>query len=326
MKLDVLVATCERPLLLSRTLESLLVAPVPAGLDVHVTVIQNDAFDTTRDVIQGFDAAFAGRLHHLSIGGRGKSHALNAGIRATSGDLVGFIDDDEEIDVAWYAQVLHAFRNERLDFIGGPCLPRWDTAPPRWMPRRYRGVIGHVDDGDRVMVFGQDAPGILVGGNAVIRRRVVMRAGYFLPSLGPRPELRQLSGEDEDLYVRLITLGAHGLYIPGLKIYHYVPAERLTKKYYRRWCFWNGVSRSIIEGLRPSPVARVGKVPRYMYGSALRGLLRVLSSFRRPLDLSSRFAAELAIWHLFGFVYGSYFYRTGAPEPSLGSATGVEAQ
>lgn len=326
MKLDVLVATCERPLLLSRTLESLLAAPVPDGLDVHVTVIQNDGFDTTRGVIDAFDDAFAGRLHHLYVAERGKSHALNAAIRATSGDLVGFIDDDEEVDGAWYARILEAFHDERVDFIGGPCLPRWDALPPTWMPRQYGGVIGYVDDGDRVMVFGEDAPGILVGGNAIIRRQVLMRAGYFLPSLGPRPDLRQLSGEDEDLYVRLLALPAHGLYIPALKIYHYVPAERLTKKYYRRWCFWNGVSRSIIERLRPSPVARVGKVPRYMYGSALRGMRRVLPSFRRPLDPSSRFAAELALWHLFGFVYGSYFYRTGSPEPALRSATGVEAQ
>jgi glycosyltransferase involved in cell wall biosynthesis len=326
MKLDVLIATCERPALLSRALDSLLSAPVPAGLAVHVTVIQNDTEHATRTVITRFEALFAGRLHHLYVPAPGKSHALNAAIHATSGDLVGFIDDDEEIDPGWYAQVLQAFRNEGVDFIGGPCLPRWAAAPPDWMPRSYRGVIGHVDDGDEVMVFGKDAPGILVGGNAVVRRRVVARAGDFLPALGPRRELRLLSGEDEDFYARLLEMGAHGLYIPRLKIHHYVPAARLTKKYYRRWCFWNGVSRSVIESQRPSRVVRVGKVPRYLYGSALRGLLRVLNPFHRPLDPSARFGAELAIWHLLGFVYGSYCHWSSAPEPTLHPAGGVEAQ
>ena len=325
MKLDVLVTTCERPLLLSRTLDSLLAAPVPVGLDVHVTVVQNDTLAATREVIDRMEQAFGGRLHRLHVPTPGKSLALNAAIHATSGDLVGFIDDDEEIHVDWYAQIVTAFRDERVDFIGGPCLPRWGTVPPNWMPSSFGGVIGYVDDGDRVMVFGKDAPGILVGGNAVVRRAVVVRAGDFLPALGPRSDLRLLSGEDEDFYTRLLEMGAHGLYIPGLKIYHYVPAERLTKKYYRRWCFWNGVSRSVIETQRPSRVVRVGKVPRYLYGSAFRGLLRVIRSVHRPLDPSSRFGAELAVWHLLGFVYGSYFHRTRAPEPALHTAKGVEA-
>jgi glycosyltransferase involved in cell wall biosynthesis len=312
MKLDVLVATCERPRLLARMLDSLLDAPVPAGLDVHVTVVHNDTGDETRDTVAAFMPRFGGRLHYVYERRLGKSYALNAGIQATDGDLIGFLDDDEEIDVGWYAQVVHAFRDETVDFIGGRCLPRWGAVPPTWMPASYGGVIGYVDDGDRVMVFGKDAPGILMGGNAVVRRRTLDRTGEFLPALGPRPERQLMSGEDEDFYARLLGAGAHGLYVPGLKIYHWVPPERLTKQYYRRWCFWNGVSRSVIDMYRPSTVIKVGKVPRYLYGSAARGLMRVVRSFRAPLDPSSRFAAELAVWHLLGFVYGSYFHRRDA--------------
>jgi glucosyl-dolichyl phosphate glucuronosyltransferase len=315
MRLDVLIATCERPQLLLRTLDSLLSAPPPTGLEVHVTVVHNDTTTATRGVVEQFEGLFEGRLHYVHERRRGKSYALNTGIHATSGDLIGFIDDDEEVEPGWYAQILHAFRDERVDFIGGPCLPRWGAVPPGWMPSSYRGVIGYVDDGDRVMVFGKDAPGILMGGNAVVRRRVLSRSGEFLPALGPRPDRRMLSGEDEDFYARLLDVGAHGLYIPGLKIYHYVPPERLTKQYYRRWCFWNGVSRSVIDSYRPSRVIRVGKVPRYLYGSAMRGAMRVIQSFRGRLDPSSRFAAELAVWHFLGFLYGSYFHRSDVEAP-----------
>jgi len=312
MKLDVIVATCERPHLLTRTLESLLAAPIPRGLDVHVTVVHNDGETATRETVDAFTGRFDGRLQYIHEERRGKSYALNTGITHTDGDLLGFVDDDEEIDLGWYTQVFAAFRNGEVDFIGGPCLPRWGAVPPTWMPESYRGVIGYVDDGDRVMVFGKDAPGILMGGNAVVRRRVLHRAGEFLPALGPRPDRRLLSGEDEDFYARLLSAGAHGLYIPDLKIYHYVPPERLTKQYYRRWCFWNGVSRSVIDAYRPARVTHVGKVPRYLYGSAVRGVMRVLRSFRGSFDPSSRFAGELAVWHLLGFVYGSYFHRDDA--------------
>ena len=325
MRLDVLIASYQRPHLLSRTLESLLKAPVPAGLDVHVTVIHNDDAPGTRQVVEQFDAAFEGRLHYIHERRRGKSYAINTGIHATDGDLIGFLDDDEEIDRAWYAQIFDVLQDDSVDFIGGPCLPRWGAVPPGWMPSSYRGVIGYVDDGDRVMVFGKDAPGVLMGGNAVIRRRMLHRAGDLLPTLGPRPDRRLMSGEDEDFYARLLIAGAHGLYIPGLKIYHYVPAERLTKQYYRRWCFWNGVSRSVIDRHRPSQVIRVGKVPRYLYGSAVRGVVRVMQSLQRALDPTTRFAAELAVWHLLGFVYGTYFHRPELPELKFQSTEKVEA-
>jgi glucosyl-dolichyl phosphate glucuronosyltransferase len=306
--LDVLICTFERPHLLARTLDSLCLAPIPVGLTVRVVVIDNTRDGTTKRLVDAHAAGFDGRLAYLHETRCGKSCALNTGIQATRGDLIGFIDDDEEVDPCWYAQVVHAFRDEAVDFIGGPCLPRWGAVPPAWMPSTHRGVIGYVDNGDSVMPFGPDAPGILMGGNAVIRRRVLERTGRFSPSLGPRPERRLMSGEDEDFYARLLGMGAHGLYIPALKIYHYVPPERLTKQYYRRWCFWNGVSRSIIERRRPSPVTRVGKVPRYLYGTAARSLMRVLGlgPFRR-VDPSSRFAAELTVWHFVGFIYGSYF-------------------
>ena len=295
--------------MLARALESLLEAPVPIGLTVRVTVIDNDHSDATRHVIERVLPRFHGRLAHVTELRRGKSHALNTGIRHTNGDLIGVIDDDEEIDKEWYAQIAHAFRDERVGFIGGPCLPRWGAAPPAWLPPTYGGVIGYVDDGDRVMVFGKDAPGILMGGNAVIRRRVLERAGPYAPELGPTGDRRLMSGEDEELFGRLLRADALGLYVPGLKIYHYVPPERLTKRYYRRWCFWHGVSSSVIERLRPSPVRRVGRIPRYLLGSAARSLVQMAAN-ARAVDASRRFASELTMWRLAGFVYGAYWYRS----------------
>ena len=38
---------------------------------------------------------------------RGKSHALNLGIRASNADYIGFIDDDERVVESWF-EVAHA--------------------------------------------------------------------------------------------------------------------------------------------------------------------------------------------------------------------------
>src|ERR1041384_4533221 len=102
MRLDVIVPTYNRQDLLPSALESLFAAEIPAGLEVSVTVIDNNSTDGTRGVIDSFQKRFGDRIHYVFESQQGRSHALNAGIYATSGDLIGIIDDDEEIDAAWY--------------------------------------------------------------------------------------------------------------------------------------------------------------------------------------------------------------------------------
>jgi glycosyltransferase involved in cell wall biosynthesis len=295
--------------MLKRTLDSLLNAEQSPGLNVKVTVVDNNSKDQTRQVVEEYISRFEGRFSYVFEGQQGRSAALNAGIRATSGDLIGMIDDDEEIDNSWYVRAHSAFKDGELDFIGGPYLPRWGAAPPPWLPMNYLAVIGWIDGGDRVARFDSSYPGILMGGNAVLTRAIVEKVGLYRTSLS-RTGKRLLAGEDEDMYQRLISAGARGLYLPDLIIYHYIPPERLTRQYFRKWCFWRGVSRAVIDRERPSPVIYFGGVPRWLYGKAARGALRIvrttLSLNRNP---AQAFSDELAVWDLIGFFYGKHFYK-----------------
>ena len=98
MRLDVLVPTLNRAVSLERTLRSLLQAPVPDGLEVVITVVDNRCTDGTLSLLHRLEGENPGRIRHVSERRRGKSRALNTGIQQTQGDLVGMIDDDEEVD------------------------------------------------------------------------------------------------------------------------------------------------------------------------------------------------------------------------------------
>jgi glycosyltransferase involved in cell wall biosynthesis len=311
MKLDVIIATYNRRELLARALGSLLAAEVPTGMEVRVHVVDNNSNDGTPQVVAEWRERFGGRLEYIFEGRQGKSHALNAGISAARGDLVGMIDDDEEIDRRWYLSIDEAFRDASLDFIGGPCLPRWGAPPPGWLPRDYPGVIGWIDGGDRVATYGADYEGILMGGNAVLRRAVFERVGLYTTSLGPVGR-RVLLGEDQDMFDRLMAAGARGLYRPDLRIHHYVPPERLTKRYFRRWCFRNGISLGMIDRHKRARVAYLAGVPRWLYGKAARSVLQMLKeTLRRDGDPARVFSNELSVWDLAGFFYGKHFGRMG---------------
>ena len=306
MHLDVVIPTYNRSALLKQAIDSLLRARVPAELSIKIIVVDNNSTDHTKAVINEAIKTSNGRVSYVFEKHQGRSPALNAGIAAATGDLIGFIDDDEEIDELWYETILLAFTNREIDFIGGPYVPRFESEVPRWLPKDHTAVVGIVDGGDEVVPFDDSYPGILMGGNAVFRREVLDRVGPYSTALG-RSGTRLLSCEDEDMYQRLRAASARGLYLPQLIVYHFIPRERLTKRYHRSWCFWQSVSSAVLDRIRPKPVAYVWGVPRYFYGRALRGMLRLANLRNR--EPATRFSYELSLWELAGFFYGKHFYR-----------------
>ena len=306
MQLDVVIPTYNRSALLPKAIGSLLNARVPEGLQVQIIVVDNNSTDDTKAVINEFAKKSNGRVSYVFEKQQGRSPALNAGVAAGTGDLIGFIDDDEEIDASWYETILSAFTENDVDFIGGPYVPRFESDAPEWLPKEYTAVVGIVDGGDKVVPFDESYPGILMGGNAVFKRETLERVGPYSTALG-RTATRLLSCEDHDMYHRLRAAGARGLYLPHLIIYHFIPRERLTKRYHRSWCFWQSVSSAVLDRNRPQPTPYVLGVPRYFYGRAARGMLRWARVWNgKP---ASRFSSELPLWELAGFFYGKHFYR-----------------
>jgi len=307
MRLDVILPTFNRYELLKLTLESLLAADTPAGLNVSVTVVDNNSSDETRDAVESYRPRFSGRLRYVFEKKQGRSHALNAGINSTGGDLVGMIDDDEQIDRHWFQCIYEMFASGDVDFIGGPYVPRWSGTPPPWLPRNHAGVIGVVDGGSQHVYGTSDAE--LMGGNAVISRAMLTKVGLYSTDLG-RNGKRPLADEDTDMYHRLLAAGARGVYVPDLIIYHYIHPDRLTKRYFRRWHFWRGVSSGLLDRRQPQPTPYMLGVPRYLCGSAARASLRMLPGmvgFRK--DPAGLFGDELKVIDLFGFFYGKHFYK-----------------
>ena len=282
-------------------------ADIPPDLQVLVTVIQSNCTDHTAELVHQFAVAYPGRITTLIQRRPGKSRALNTGIAATRGNLIGMIDDDEEIDRRWYHVVAQAFRDPSLDFIGGPYIPRWGTAPPDWIPPDYHAVVGAVDSGPEPRRYGADFPGILKGGNAVIRRQMLEEVGPYAEWLGPAGDARLLSCEDEEIYQRLLKSGAHGQYLPTLIVYHNVASERLTRTYHRRWCFWRGVSRGMMDRVHPMPVRYLAGVPRFMFGRAARGLTRLVRCVTEGESRQMSLGDELPLWDLAGYFYGKHF-------------------
>lgn len=309
MRLDVVVPTFNRSDLLRRTIDSLLLAAIPEGLEVSLIIVDNNSKDDTAQVVQQLQSQTSRHLQYVKETRAGLSRARNAGIAAGIGDLIGFIDDDEEVDPLWYQVVAREFSDPRVDFIGGPYLPNWAAPAPPWLPPGYNSAIGVVLPKPRSS-FGAAFAGNLMGGNAVVRRRVYDRIGTYATHLG-RSGKGLLSEEDAEFCRRLEEAKVHGMYVPDLVIHHYIPAARLTRNYHRRWAYWRAVSQGALDRERKEPVPYIFGIPRYRIGRALRGAIAYPGHALSRVAQGQAFADELAAWDLIGFIYGRHFARIG---------------
>jgi glycosyltransferase involved in cell wall biosynthesis len=131
--------------------------------DHEIIVVDNDSEDGSADVARRYPVRYVHQADRGQAGGR------NTGIGLARGELIAFLDSDDE----WTAdklsrQVGHLEANPRLDFLIAhmrvvlePGVPRPGWMPPEWLTDGERGAL----------------PGTLVA-----RREAFDRAGRFDPA------------------------------------------------------------------------------------------------------------------------------------------------
>lgn len=300
MDLTILIATYNRAESLRRTLGSLARCDVPSGLRWEVCVVDNGSTDHTPLVAE---EALRGGLSvkYVSEPARGKSHALNTGIKKSLGDAVAFTDDDVLFDPRYLAEVWEGTRRHS----GSSCfacrvLPRWPGPLPAWLvtdgPRSVpEGSINLADMGEEDADF---PPGRVAGGlNAVVRRGAVEGIGSFRTDMGPGT--RYPFAEDTEFFSRLARRGSGFVYLGKAVLHHVNEPERMTKDYFLNWSYMAAFSNAQWQDL-PIDARWFLGAPRYLYRSAATRLLGWLLA----VDGEKRFFLKRRLWHTLGEMRG----------------------
>ncbi len=227
-ELSVVVCTFNRAELLGRALDALSRQTLDPGR-FEIIVVDNNSNDSTPAVVHD-RAARAPNIRFTLERRQGLPFARNSGVRAARAPLIAFTDDDVEVRADWTARVLAAFTaNPDVGCLGGKVVAIWDgTGRPTWVPDGHYGPLALQDRGDRPLSVGaHDVRPCLIGANFAVRRSVFDRVGLFSTAFP--------WGEDREFQLRAWEAGVLGLYVPDVIATCRVPAERLTKRYQRRW-------------------------------------------------------------------------------------------
>ena len=304
VRISAIICTLNRANYLRRSINSLIDQTLAAA-HYEILIVDNGSTDNTSEVVKNeYDKVQNLRYVYEPI--LGLSQARNTGWRQAVGKYVAYLDDDAIAYPQWLEKILHVFETVKPKpaCVGGRIEPLWEAARPPWLSDEIAHCLGVLDLADSPMTLDTLADSHwLFGGNSAYPRHLLEVVGGFQTSLG-RKGNKLLSNEEILLHQQLKQRGYHYYYHPEIAIRHHVPSFRLTKSWFiRRW-YWQGVSNAVTEIHLASPPAlkRLGM-----------GISAVMNLLKSPQDLvclivptnnSNRFALKCAISRKIGYIVG----------------------
>jgi glycosyltransferase involved in cell wall biosynthesis len=182
LTISAIIPTCERPVFLRRALESIVAQEL---VPVEIIVVDDSGNENTTRTQLSFRDFGCVRIIANSHR-KGPSGARNSGADIATGDLLAFLDDDDEWLSAYLSEAHRLFESNLLDVACTDLLCRFEDGIDRAgksAPEKLQAEN-----------FLTRNPG-LVGSNLTMRRSLYLEIGGFDESLP--------AGEDTDLGVRL---------------------------------------------------------------------------------------------------------------------------
>lgn len=263
-KISVIVCVYNRQDFLPQCLDALSKQTIPTD-SFEVIVVDNNSTDGSPQIAEEYARKFS-HFRIVQETKQGLASARNRGMREANSPIAAFTDDDAIPAPDWAVRLLKRFEElgDKVAVVGGELEPLWHAKKPDWL------------EGDRLM----HALSVCLGwskfarhlsdsewlceANSAYRIAPVLARGGFPENLG-RIGTNLLSGENAINEI-LLRDGFRFFFDPEIRVQHQIPKERLTKEWFRRRFFWQGVTTFVVnkylqeQGCTVEP-ASVVKVP-----------------------------------------------------------------
>lgn len=251
-EISVVICTHNRAGVLREAIES--VVEQTAAFAFELVVVDNGSSDSTPHVVRQFERHGFVRYEHEAA--LGLCYARNTGWQKARGDIVAYLDDDAIALPGWLKAVAEAFMlYPNAGIAGGRVEPIWEAPRPAWLSDNIALSLSILDWCAEAKAIDDIRLQWLVGTNIALRRHLLEEVDGFDPSLD-RVGSNYLSNGDIDLQMRVLDSDREVIYFPAMAVRHRVPASRLSKSWFRRRYYWQGLSDAAMELVRQAPGRR----------------------------------------------------------------------
>jgi GT2 family glycosyltransferase len=206
--------------------------------DYEVIVVSDGSTDGSARI-----AAEHQRVRVIETTQQGLAAARNTGMRAATGEIVAYIDDDAIPDEDWLTHLAATFRSGEYAAVGGP-----NILPAR--SGRMAECVANAPGGPtHVLVSDREAEHI-PGCNMAISRSALQEIGGFDPQF-------RAAGDDVDVCWRLRDAGKRIGFSPGAVVHHH---RRSSVRGYLRQQRGYGKAEALLERKHPDKYTAAGHV------------------------------------------------------------------
>ena len=266
---------------LKRTLEGLRSQSLPYT-DWQLVIIDNAS--TNREFLTECDLSWHPEAKTIYEGKLGLTRARIAGIQASQGEYIVFVDDDNVLNEDYLKYTLEIFQAySQSGAIGGKSLPEFEVEPEPWMQEFYL-CLALRDFGDEIKTYAYSdhnpkhhpefAP---IGAGMALCRKA---AEYYCDRIQSDSNRQSFdrtgsslqSGGDCDMNLTILEANWAVGYFPQLQLTHLISANRLTKEYLARLNYAS--TRSWVQVLDAHQIRPWQKIPRWsVFPRQLKALL-----------------------------------------------------
>ena len=203
--------------------------------DFELIVVNDGSGDATAEIARQHDA----RLIDIDHAGLGA--ARNQGLRAATGEIIAYLDDDAHPDPDWLYYLAAAFADGSYAAVGGPNIPPPDQTLVASCVAGAPGGPTHVLVTDRE---AEHVPGC----NMAFRKSILEKVGGFDPRF-------RVAGDDVDICWRLQEAGFTVGFSAGAVVLH---ERRSSVRSYVRQQYEYGKAETLLARKWPSRYNRGG--------------------------------------------------------------------
>lgn len=222
-RVRVVIATRDRPEMLAKCLDSLLVQDHP---DFEILVVDNaPATRATRDLIA---TRYAQHVRYLHEPRPGLANAHNRGIADLRTELVAFTDDDVIVDRAWLSTITAPFEeSDKIGCVTGAIVPAeletraqyWTELHGGFLKGNRRQIFDLAENRPANPLFPYAVGQVGSGANMAFSRAALMAIGGFDPALGAGTTAR--GGDDLAGFLDVLKQGYQIVYAPDALVWHH---------------------------------------------------------------------------------------------------------
>ena len=219
MRVSVVVCTRNRLSSLTRCVAAF--GAIQTSHAWELIVVDNGSSDGTFEYLRQEKIRFVTELR------RGASNARNAGFKASTGDIIAFIDDDCYATPTFIDDLIFVFSDERIGYAAGRVL--------LYDPKDIPLTIKESNEPASFPPHSFIATGEIHGCNMAFRRDVLSAIGGF------DERFAALSGNDIEAIASASWAGFTGVYDPRPTVYHH--HRRRTKDQFRKRFHYYDIGR-----------------------------------------------------------------------------------